>query len=396
MKTLLVVLISVVMAATALAAESKTEQQPPELPGGGNIQQPAAPQEKQKAPGGNIKPGRDSVKEDSRTLESLKVKQKWNYGKDSCGPGGCTTKEENSEKKDVFDAGGKVVYEDVARAVGAVEAPVVVAPEIPVAVRLSARDINRVTCQGGEIRDIVYSKEKGMIVSFSGKDAFIKYKYIKKDKETIFPAVTEMFIVCGESTYNLIAVPEKIPSVTVQLSSRVREAIKKNNALFNGMASEKKIILMIRALYMDDLPESFTVRKRGSVDVSPFRELSVVPGRTVAAEGEGLEVDEYRILLRDDYAGNEIDLTERDFLPMLSDVTALALDKSRLKKGESARLFVCRQSRGMSEKEMAPTIKIDRGYVNEEMKKPDTVNKEKKETTSGPPAGSVKKQYKMN
>jgi len=61
-----------------------------------------------------------------------------------------------------------------------VQSPTIITPEIPVAVRVSARDINRVTCRAGEIRDVVYSKEKGMTVSFSGRDAFIKYKYIKK------------------------------------------------------------------------------------------------------------------------------------------------------------------------------------------------------------------------
>jgi len=86
-----------------------------------------------------------------------------------------------------------------------------VTPEIPAAVRLSAQDINRVTCQSGEIRDVVYSKEKGMTVTFAGKDAYIKYKYIKKSDKTIYPTVTEMYIVCGEATYNLIAVPESIP-----------------------------------------------------------------------------------------------------------------------------------------------------------------------------------------
>ena len=77
-----------------------------------------------------------------------------------------------------------------------------------------------------------------MTVTFAGKDAYIKYKYIKKVDKTIYPGVTEMYIICGDATYNLIAVPESIPSKTIELSTGDKK-IRKNKNYFRGMSSEK-------------------------------------------------------------------------------------------------------------------------------------------------------------
>ena len=236
------------------------------------------------------------------------------------------------------------------------------------AVRVSARDINRVTCQAGEIKDIVYSKEKGMSVSFSGKDAYVKYKYIKKGDKTIYPSVTEMYIVCGDSTYNLIAVPELIPSKTIQLSGGDSEKIRKNKNYFSGMSSEKKIMTMIKAVYADDIQESFTVEKQAFNDISQYEELFITPTRTITASGEGIRVSEYIIKIKESSKKQEIELDERDFIDITSNPIALAIDKVRIKKGDIARMFICEQNKGDYDSDKNPTIKINKGYVNENIK----------------------------
>jgi len=309
-------------------------------------------------------------KDEHHILESLKTKQKWNQPKQGCTSGECKENKGAKEagKEQTFETEIKVNYSQVQKAVEEVRLLEIVTPEIPVAVRLSARDINRVTCRAGEIKDIVYSKEKGMTVSFSGRDAFIKYKYIKRGNKTIFPSVTEMFILCGDSTYNLIAVPELIPSKTIHLSGGEGEKIRKNKNYFSGMSSEKKIMTLIKALYTDDLQEGFTVEKSPFNDVSPYEELFIAPARTVSAPGEGIRVSEYTIRIRENSKRQEIELDERDFISMSANPIALAIDKLKIRKGDIARMFICEQNKGDEDTDKSPTIKINKGYVNENIK----------------------------
>jgi len=322
-----------------------------------------------------------------QTLSSLRTKQQWNYPKQGCPSGECS-EDQTLNKEQPFENEIKVNYGQVQKAVEEVQSPTIITPEIPTAVRVSARDINRVTCRAGEIKDIVYSKEKGMTVSFSGKDAYVKYKYIKKGNKTIYPSVTEMFIVCGEATYNLIAVPELIPAKTISLSAGEGEKIRKNKKYFSGMPAEKKIMTLIKAVYTDDLPESFTPEKQAPGDISPYAELSITPVRTVTASGEGIRVSEYIIKIRADAKRQEIELDERDFMEIAVNPIALAIDKLKIKKGDTARMFICEQNKGDYESNKNPTIKINKGYVNENMK-PEPKEAKKEDDKNG------SKQYKI-
>ena len=302
-----------------------------------------------------------------QTLESLKTKQKWNYPQQVCSSGECK-EDQTPNREQPFENEIKVNYGQVQKAVEEVQSPTIVTPEIPMAVKVSARDINRVTCQAGEIKDIVYSKEKGMTVSFSGKDAYVKYKYIKKGNKTVYPSVTEMYIICGDATYNLIAVPELIPAKTIQLSTGDNEKIRKNKKYFSAMSSEKKIMTLIRAVYTDDLQESFTVEKQTLNDISQYEELYITPTRTVTASGEGIRVSEYIIKIKEDAKRQEIELDERDFMDITANPIALAIDKTKIRKGDTSRMFICEQNKGDYDLDKNPTIKINRGYANENIK----------------------------
>ena len=318
-------------------------------------------QNEQKETAATIKKETKSEEKDNyHTLESLKKKQKWNYTDRSCLAGDCKN-DQKPAREEPFVGGVKVSYGQVRQAVEEEQSPTIVTPEIPAAVRLSAQDINRVTCQSGEIRDVVYSKEKGMTVTFAGKDAYIKYKYIKKVDKTIYPGVTEMYIICGDATYNLIAVPESIPSKTIQLSTGDREKIRKNKNYFRGMSSEKKIMAMIKAVYTDDIQDSFTVEKYALRDISPYEELFISPTRTVTAPGEGMSVKEYIIKIKESSKRQEIELNERDFIETTTNPIALAIDKLKIKKGDTARMFICAENTGDDDRDKSTTIKIDRG-----------------------------------
>ena len=51
--------------------------------------------------------------------------------------------------------------------------------------RLSNSDINRVICPV-DIKDVIYSEEKGLTVNLSGKNAFVKFLVVKKDGKEMY------------------------------------------------------------------------------------------------------------------------------------------------------------------------------------------------------------------
>ena len=220
------------------------------------------------------------------------------------------------------------------------EGSVTVMPEVAQPVELSSSDVNRITCQG-EIKDIVYSREKGITVKFSGRDAFVKFRTGLKDGKTTYSTTpSEIFVVCGENVYSLIALPKRIPARSIRLTPGKTENIRKNRSLFGALPFEKKVLSAIRSLYTEEIPESFTVSTPNK-RIDLFRDLDLVLARIAVVEGEGIQVKEYRGTLADgDKDG--IELGERDFLrnEISTDPIAVSLDRLVLKKGEILRAFV--------------------------------------------------------
>ena len=220
------------------------------------------------------------------------------------------------------------------------EGSVTVMPEVAQPVELSSSDVNRITCQG-EIKDVVYSREKGITVKFSGRDAFVKFRTGLKDgKSTYSTTPSEIFVVCGDNVYSLIALPKRIPARSIRLSPGKTENIRKNRSLFGALPFEKKVLSAIRSLYTEEIPESFTVSTPNK-RIDLFRDLDIVLARVAVVEGEGIQVKEYRGTL----AGGDkdrIELGEKDFLrnEISTDPIAVSLDRLVLKKGEILRAFV--------------------------------------------------------
>ena len=192
------------------------------------------------------------------------------------------------------------------------EGAVTVMPEVAQPVELSSSDVNRITCQG-EIKDVVYSREKGITVKFSGRDAFVKFRTGLKDGKTTYSTTpSEIFVVCGDNVYSLIALPKRIPARSIRLSPGKAENIRKNRSLFGALPFEKKVLSAIRSLYTEEIPESFTVSTPNK-RIDLFRDLDIVLARVAVVEGEGIQVKEYRGTL----AGGDkdrLELGERDFL----------------------------------------------------------------------------------
>ncbi len=231
----------------------------------------------------------------------------------------------------------------------------VVYPEVATRIQLSNTDINRFICPE-RIKDAIYSKEKGVVIRYSGKDAYVKFLIEVKPggEKRYITAPAELFIVCGEATYNIIAEPKgDFPAQTVYLSSGKQEQIKKNLSLFAGIPYEEKLLNILRTVYTGALPESFNVT-RINKPFKLFRDISLTLMRVIDVEGEGLKVKEYSAVLNNNMkhdksalsaaasADDPVILREKDFLlkELTSNPSAIAIDKHNLRTGDIARIFI--------------------------------------------------------
>jgi len=217
-------------------------------------------------------------------------------------------------------------------------------PEVATHVRLSSTDVNRVVCSS-EIHDVVFSKEKGVDVIVNGRNAFVKF-LVKKEpdgKEVYSKTPTELFVVCGEDVYTLITQPARIPSQTIRLSSGVGQRIEENLELMRSLPFEKKVLSMIKSMYMGDIPDSFLVK---SVDepALTISGLDVRLKRIIEVEGEGLRGKEYSVTLKEKDAAK---LLEKDFLHLSITKKPLGITLDRLRldsQDDTARLFIIERS----------------------------------------------------
>jgi len=219
---------------------------------------------------------------------------------------------------------------------------ITVIPEIATTVELSSSDVNRIVC-AEPIKDVIYSKEKPLTVRIVERNAFVKFLITKKSSleadEEIYPTVpTEIYVVCGRNIYNIIAIPKRIPAQTVILKSET-DKIKKNISLFGGLPLEKKIIAILKTIYIEDIPESFTVEQKGQ-KYNIFRDMDLELIRTIKIEGEGLLIKEFRAALKGDIP--KIEIKERDFLrtELTLRTISIMVDKQSLSKGDTARIFI--------------------------------------------------------
>ena len=220
------------------------------------------------------------------------------------------------------------------------EIPVTVNPEVAAPIELSSSDMNRIQCPT-DIKDVVFSKEKGIAVKIIGKDAFVKFLVMKRgDKELYSSTPTELFVACDESIYNVIAIPKRIPSQTVRLNAGIQK-IRKNASLYAGMPFEKKVVGIVKSVYTDEIPDSFTV-ENDNKKANIFKDLNLTLFRTVSVDGEGIRVKEYRATLKEGVKENPIEISERDFLraELATRPVAIMIDRLKLNKGDTAKVLI--------------------------------------------------------
>lgn len=210
-------------------------------------------------------------------------------------------------------------------------------PEVAMKAVVSSSDVNRIVCNG-DIRDVIFSKEKGLKAQAAGKSLYVKF-FLKEDEVGKIKYATkpvEMYVVCGENTFNIILFPQKVPSQTIRLQSGSAERIKKNTSLFAGLPYEKKIQTLIKNAYDEDYPESFQVVKKME-EVKAFRDIKVFLTKVIRVEGEGFAIKEFLLL-----PGIDIEVSEQSFLgkDFSTAPVAVSLETLKLQRGVKSRLFV--------------------------------------------------------
>lgn len=222
--------------------------------------------------------------------------------------------------------------------------PQTILPEVTTTIQLSSSDLNRIICSDGDFKEALTSDEKGLMIKITGKDAFLKFKVAKRNdgKLSYSTTPTEIYMVCGNSTYSMVAFPSRMPSQTIKLASGVENKMKENQALYAGLPFEKRIIRAIKEIYTDTIPESYTVVRYNKADLS-WKGLVVVLKREVSIEGEGMRVKEYHVSLK---AGQEpFKLSEKMFLrkDFAHNPIGISIDKHVLRPGNASRLFIVEQ-----------------------------------------------------
>lgn len=226
------------------------------------------------------------------------------------------------------------------------EKGITVLPEVAQAVDVSSTDTNRIVCPGA-IKDVITSQEKGIVVHYTqgGQNAFIKFRIALKNGQEVYATMpTEIYVICADSVYNLVAVPRRIPAVTVRLSTGKQNAIKQNQAIFGSMPLEKKILQFIKYVYTDAIPESFEVRPQNK-RLKIWKNADITFKKLVLVEGEGLQLKEFIVKNR----GTEpLRIDEKQFLKndFTTNTLGVSIGDGRflLKSSEGTRVFIVEQT----------------------------------------------------
>jgi conjugal transfer pilus assembly protein TraK len=217
---------------------------------------------------------------------------------------------------------------------------VYVKPNRVMMVEMSSLDINRVYCDG-EITDVIFSEEKGVKVRIVKNNAFVKFVVKKiEDKEIPIENPVDIFFVCDNQVYSIIAIPKRIPSAFIYLETKERK-VQEVVERVKDLPYEKRLLEIIKAIYTNRYEPNYQV-----VNVNKefylFKDVKVVLERIIDIEGEGLRGKVFRIETFFDLNTQYVEIKEKDFVrkELTSIPFAVSLDKSRLQGKDKATLII--------------------------------------------------------
>ena len=222
---------------------------------------------------------------------------------------------------------------------------VFVSPGVITKVTVSNTDVNRIVSPE-PIKDVVYSKEKGLMVHFIGKNAFIKF-VIKRNPDGTYTYIqepSEIYVVTSDAVYTIILYPKNIAGRTIRLSGGTLNKIKANEQMFSQLPYEKKLIKIIKAVYKNDIPYSWDVtHPQNPTPIVVKGNLTATLITTVNIVGTGFYLKEYKIA-----SPVSMHVTETDFLntKLAKNPRAIALTGFEVSKDDPVYLFIVAKGGG--------------------------------------------------
>jgi len=219
----------------------------------------------------------------------------------------------------------------------------IVRPERTTIVRLSATDINRFVCTEDLSREIrvVYPQRKGVKVKTAGNNIFVEFEIIKRGDEYVYQETpVELYIMCDDTVYAVIGIPQRIPAVTVYLENKAKDVQERLEAV-KEIPFEERIVKIVKALYSGKPPiEAEYVKVSKEYNIYPALRIKETANYVFSAEGLVARV--FMVSLKEEAKAEQVDLKEKDFLKKEITISpvGVAIDRLRLYKGEKAVVLI--------------------------------------------------------
>lgn len=212
-------------------------------------------------------------------------------------------------------------------------------PSVITKVVVSNTDVNRIVSPE-PIEDVVYSKEKGLMVHFIGKNAFIKF-VIKENPDGTYSYIeipSEVYVVTPDAVYTMILTPKNIEGRTIRLTGGNLKKIRENKQMFSQLPYEKQLIKIIKSVYTNNIPPTWDViHPQKPKPIIIKNSLFVTPITLVSIEGTGYLLKEYKVT-----SNVPTRIKETDFInvKLAKKPKAVALTKFNVSKDDPAYLFI--------------------------------------------------------
>lgn len=226
----------------------------------------------------------------------------------------------------------------------------IITPDAPTPVELSNVEPNRIICPTGQhVSQIVYADSKPLSVTYQQTEAFMQFKQAVVADEIgnelerhQYTEKTDLYAICGDDVYHLIAHPKNIRGQTVRLGDPSLQNIRATLSQFREMDLVDRAQHLVERAYTENLPSSWQIWNESKQPLDQFTQIQAHHRRTIEAPGTGLQLLEYVIISK-----HNVELVERDFLhpPFTHHPFFISLMKHQLQKGEQTRLFIVERVR---------------------------------------------------
>lgn len=201
-------------------------------------------------------------------------------------------------------------------------------------VKVSTRDLNRISIEGGKVR-LVKSADDSMIMgSADAETGQALIRPLVKDTFGIF-----VFSQSGR-TYSLVLEPQDIPGESVIIREPViNKSISSNNRVDKAGSYESQIKYMVQALASELIPV-------GIEEIRTWKEVRLWRGSSFALErtlrSQYWIGEQYKLINNSD---ESIVLSEEEFY--VKGVMAVSVTKQSLEPGESTLVYLVKRNEGV-------------------------------------------------